>query len=80
MFNGGVLHGAPGNERCKCDCRHEWKGADCGSCPVGVDEAHDCAQCEAGFYGADECDELAMQGIKPWDDDAAAAIGALADF
>ena len=27
-----------------------------------------------------QCDELMCQGVKPWDDDAGAALGALYDF
>jgi hypothetical protein len=37
---------------------------------------------EGGSCGftAGECDELMEQGIKPWDDDAHAALGALHDY
>jgi hypothetical protein len=34
---------------------------------------------DCGMYGfsAEECDDLLEQGVKPWDDDAAAVMAAL---
>lgn len=36
---------------------------------------------DGGMYGfsASECDELLMQGVKPWDEDAGDVLAALAD-
>ena len=47
------------------------------------DESEEESQSMFGFgrgmmgFSAAECDELLMQGIKPWDDDAAAAASVL---